>query len=92
MSKVATAWTFGALVVGRLTAVALAADDPGVLKELAAVIASEQLPCGKVMHFNAQGTRDYLVHCKDGSIYEVGANSEGKLVATLIAKQVQPVK
>jgi hypothetical protein len=92
VSKVVAAWTIGAFLAGWLSVDALAAEDPGVLKELTAVIAAEQLSCGKVEHFDAQGTRDYLVHCKDGSIYEVAANSEGKLVATLIAKKVQPVR
>ncbi len=92
MSKIVTAWTIGAVLAGRLATVALADEDPGVVKELTAVIAAEQLSCGKVMRFDAQGPRDYLVHCKDGSIYEVVANAEGKLVATLIAKKVQPVK
>jgi hypothetical protein len=73
-------------------AVAPAAEDPGVLKELTAVIVGQQLACGKVVHFDTQGERDYLVHCEDGSIYQVGAGPQGKLVATLIAKKVQTVK
>jgi hypothetical protein len=92
VSKIGPAWITGILLVGQLATLALADEDPGVAKELTAVIAAEQLSCGKVMHFDTQGTRDYLVHCKDGSIYEVVANAEGKLVATLIAKKVQPVK
>ena len=92
VSKIGPAWITGVLLVGQLATLALADEDPGVAKELTAVIAAEQLSCGKVMHFDTQGTRDYLVHCKDGSIYEVVANAEGKLVATLIAKKVQPVK
>ena len=92
MSKIVSALTLAVVLVAGLTAPALADEDPGVVKELTAVLAAEQLSCGKVVHFDAQGTRDYLVHCKDGSVYEVVANSEGKLVATLIAKKVQPVK
>ena len=75
-----------------LVPAARAQDDARQVKELADVLSAQQLSCGKVLHYDAQGTRDFLVHCQDGSIYEVLANSSGKLVATLIAKQVQPVK
>jgi hypothetical protein len=78
-----------ALLIGSAT---MAAEDPGVLKELTAVIEGQQLSCGKVVHFDAQADRDYLVHCQDGSIYQVSAGPQGKLVATLIAKKVQQVK
>lgn len=91
MNKPAVAVGAGVVLAGALALVS-AAEDPGVLKELTAVIDGQQLSCGKVVHFDTQGERDYLVHCQDGSIYQVGAGPQGKLVATLIAKKVQPVK
>lgn len=92
VNKAVTICVLSAWLLARLVPVALAAEDPGVRKELTQVIAGQQLSCGKVVQFDTQGTRDYLVHCQDGSIYEVAANSEGRLVAILIAKKVQPVK
>jgi hypothetical protein len=81
----------GVILAGAL-AIAGTAEDPGVLKELTAVIVGQQLSCGKVVHFDTQGERDYLVHCQDGSIYQVSAGPQGQLFATLIAKKVQTVK
>jgi hypothetical protein len=73
----------GALIVATATlfaAPALAADDPAVLKDLAAVIALQGQPCGQVLTATKQGDNDYVVACKDGSRYRVFVNAEGRVV------------
>ena len=58
----------------------LAADDPVVMKDLAAVIALQGQPCGQVVTATKNGDRDYAVACKDGSRYRVFVNAEGRVV------------
>ncbi len=73
----------GALIVATATLFAaptLAADDPAVLKDLAAVIALQGQPCGQVLTATKQGDNDYIVACKDGSRYRVFVNAEGRVV------------
>ena len=58
----------------------LAADDPAVMKDLAAVIALQGQPCGQVVTATKNGDNDYAVACKDGSRYRVFVNADGRVV------------
>ena len=58
----------------------LAADDPVVMKDLAAVIALQGQPCGQVVTATKNGDNDYAVACKDGSRYRVFVNADGRVV------------
>lgn len=57
-----------------------AADDPVVMKDLAAVIALQGQPCGQVVTATKNGDSDYAVACKDGSRYRVFVNADGRVV------------
>ena len=62
----------------------LAAEDPAgdvpVAKDLAAVIALQGLPCGKVVSATQQGEDDYVASCEDGHRYRVFVNADGRVV------------
>jgi hypothetical protein len=79
--KQLTAWVVAIFVPTLSGLPALAADDPALSKDLTSVIASQGLPCGKVVRINTQADRDYLVACQDGSNYQIVANAQGKLAA-----------
>ena len=59
----------------------LAADQAALDKELTALLAAQNLPCGKIVHINTQAERDYLVTCKDGNSYQIVPNAQGELAA-----------
>jgi hypothetical protein len=63
---------------------ALAAEEPPgdvpVAKDLAAVIALQGLPCGKVVSAAQQGEDDYVASCEDGHRYRVFVSAEGRVV------------
>lgn len=69
------------LMLAPLAARATAADAAALNKELSSVIDAKHLPCGQIIHVSTQSDRDYLVSCKDGSNYQVIADSQGQLVA-----------
>jgi hypothetical protein len=69
------------LMLAPLARPAIAADAAALNKELGSVIDAKHLPCGQIVHVNTQSDRDYLVSCKDGSNYQVTADSQGQLVA-----------
>jgi hypothetical protein len=61
----------------------LATDETGdvpVTRDLAAVIALQGLPCGKVVRASQQGEDDYVASCEDGNRYRVLVNAEGRVV------------
>jgi hypothetical protein len=62
----------------------LAAEGPSsdvpVAKDLAAVIALQGLPCGKVVSATQQGEDDYVASCEDGNRYRVFVNADGRVV------------
>jgi hypothetical protein len=74
-------WVAAGLSVTLCTLSAGAADDAALNKDLSAVIAAQQLPCGKIVNISTQADRDYLVACKDGSNYQITANADGALLA-----------
>lgn len=57
-----------------------AADEVTVAKDLAAVIALQGLPCGRVVSATRQGDDDYVASCQDGNRYRVSVNAEGRVV------------
>jgi hypothetical protein len=75
------AWVVASLSVALYMLPARAADDAALNKELAALLGTQHLPCGTIVHVSTQADRDYLVSCQDGSNYQINANSDGVLVA-----------
>jgi hypothetical protein len=77
--------------VSRLTSIALlsilcvrpavAADDPGLLKDLTSVIALLGLPCGQVVAATRLADNDHVATCENGTRYRVFINAEGRVVA-----------
>ena len=57
-----------------------AASEVTVARDLAAVIALQGLPCGKVVSATQQGENDYVASCQDGNRYRVFVNADGRVV------------
>ena len=57
-----------------------AASEVTVARDLAAVIALQGLPCGKVVSATQQGEDDYVASCQDGNRYRVFVNADGRVV------------
>jgi hypothetical protein len=73
----------GVLTVGFAGASLAAAgpsSDDQVAKDLAAVIALQGLPCGKVVSATQQGEDDYVATCENGNRYRVFVNADGRVV------------
>ena len=69
---------FAAQVTG---AQAPATDDAVLLKDLTSVIALLGLPCGPVVKAKKLKDDDHIATCKDGNVYRVYLNAEGRIVA-----------
>jgi hypothetical protein len=61
-------------------AAVLAADAPGMGKDLTATIALQGLPCDKVVDAKRNGDSDYTATCKDGNRYHVFVDASGRVV------------
>jgi hypothetical protein len=61
-------------------AAAMAAEPPGMGKDLAATIALQGLPCDKVVAAKRNGDSDYTATCMDGNRYHVFVNASGRVV------------
>jgi hypothetical protein len=72
---------FAASCVGVARAANEPAQEPGVSKDLTAVIALMGLPCGQVVKVVNKGDNDNLATCKDGHRYRVYVNADGRVVA-----------
>jgi hypothetical protein len=59
---------------------AIAADDPGLGKDLKATIALQGFPCDQVVDSKRNGDSDYSASCKDGNRYHVFVDSAGRVV------------
>ena len=57
-----------------------AADEEALKKDLTAVIALQGLPCGQVVAVKVQAEADYAASCRDGNLYRVYLNAEGRVV------------
>jgi hypothetical protein len=55
-------------------------SDVAVATDLAAVIALQGLPCGKVVSASQLGPDDYVASCQDGSRYRVFVNADGRVI------------
>jgi hypothetical protein len=71
-----------------LAGTTLAAEEaPGQVpigQDLAAVIALQGLPCGKVVSARQQGPDDYVATCQDGNRYRVYVNADGRVVVAKV--------
>jgi hypothetical protein len=63
-----------------LWSVSMAADGPGMGKDLGATIALQGQPCDKVVDAKRNGDSDYTATCKDGNRYHVFVNPQGRVV------------
>ena len=52
--------------------------------DLAAVIALQGLPCGKVVSASQVGQDDYVASCQDGNRYRVFVNADGRVIVEKI--------
>ncbi len=76
-----SSWVLIALLAGFCMRGAVAAEDPGLLKDLTSVIALLGLPCGKVVAATRLGDNDHVATCENGTRYRVFLNAEGRVVA-----------
>ena len=60
------------------------ASEVPVATDLAAVIALQGMPCGKVVSASQQGQDDYVASCQDGNRYRVYVNADGRVVVEKI--------
>jgi hypothetical protein len=70
--------------LGTALATETPASDVPVASDLAAVIALQGLPCGKVVSAGQQGEDDYVASCQDGNRYRVYVNADGRVVVEKI--------
>jgi hypothetical protein len=66
--------------VSALSAAEQASAEVPVGKDLAAVIALQGLPCGKVVSASQQGEDDFVASCEDGNRYRVYVNADGRVI------------
>jgi hypothetical protein len=60
------------------------ATEVPIATDLAAVIALQGLPCGKVVSASQLGPDDYVASCQDGNRYRVFVNADGRVVVEKI--------
>ena len=58
----------------------VAQDEDALKKDMTAVIALQGLPCGQVVAVKVQAEDDYAASCRDGNLYRVYLNAEGRVV------------
>ena len=59
----------------------LSAEEPSMVRDLAATIALQGMPCDKVVDAKRNGDSDYTASCKDGNRYHVHVDATGRVVA-----------
>ncbi len=62
------------------------ASEVPIATDLAAVIALQGMPCGKVISASQLGQDDYIALCQDGNRYRVFVNAEGRVVVEKIGQ------
>ena len=70
--------------LGTTLATETPASEVPVATDLAAVIALQGMPCGKVVSASQQGQDDYVASCQDGNRYRVYVNADGRVVVEKI--------
>lgn len=68
------------LMTSFIAAMAQAADDAAVRKDLFTVITLQGLPCGEVVSVTTKAENDHIASCKDGNRYHVFLNAQGRVV------------
>jgi hypothetical protein len=58
----------------------LSAEEPSMVRDLAATIALQGMPCDKVVDAKRNGDSDYIASCKDGNRYHVFVDPTGRVV------------
>lgn len=79
MRKIRMRWA-PAVLAACFALSSLAADDEALRKDLAAVIALQGQPCGKVVSVKSQSDNDHIATCQDGNRYRIFVNPEGRVV------------
>lgn len=79
MSKYARSRALIILMAAFLAGPSPAADT--LAKDLTSTIALLGLPCGQVVSAKKLADNDYVATCKDGNIYRVFVNAQGRVVA-----------
>ena len=91
MSRLSTSLALAAATMMSYTGAPLAAEDPAsevpVAKDLAAVIALQGLPCGKVVSATQLGQDEYVASCQDGNRYRVFVAADGRVRVEKIDQQ-----
>ncbi len=84
MSRHARVLTLVGVTMTGFSCASLAADEvPAevpVGRDLAAVIALQGLPCGKVVSASQLGVDEYVAACEDGNRYRVFVNADGRVI------------
>ena len=57
----------------------LSAEEPSMVRDLAATIALQGMPCDKVVDAKRNGDSDYIASCKDGNRYHVFVDPTGRV-------------
>ncbi len=88
MSRLSTSLALVAATMMSYTGSLLAAENPAsdvsIATDLAAVIALQGMPCGKVVSASQLGQDDYVASCQDGNRYRVFVNAEGRVIVEKI--------
>jgi hypothetical protein len=72
--------TIAAGLVALIGAGTAAADDSSMVKDLAATIALQGMPCNQVVDARRNADSDYTATCKDGNRYHVFVDKTGRVV------------
>jgi hypothetical protein len=72
------------LYPGTTLATETPATEVPIATDLAAVIALQGLPCGKVVSASQLGPDDYVASCQDGNRYRVFVNADGRVIVEKI--------
>jgi hypothetical protein len=70
--------------LGATQATETPATDVPIATDLAAVIALQGMPCGKVVSASQLGQDDYVASCENGNRYRVFVNADGRVVVEKI--------
>jgi hypothetical protein len=88
VSRLSTSLALVAATMMSYPGTTLATETPAtevpIATDLAAVIALQGLPCGKVVSASQLGPDDYIASCQDGNRYRVFVNADGRVVVEKI--------
>jgi len=88
VSRLLQSLALAAATMMSYTGAPLAAENPAsevpIATDLAAVIALQGMPCGKVVSASQLGQDDYVASCENGNRYRVFVNADGRVVVEKI--------